>query len=147
MHLKQLILDKNGFVDEDFDNLMMNMKSTELLNNLEILSFANNNISNIDFNKYLSSPKDNFNALNVLNVRNNDLFKIIIDINYFPKLNVIDCSNNNLTTNYFKDFEQYNKIIILQSGNFFLMDDDFCDEYYSDLKVKLININNFFSKN
>ena len=147
LHLKQLILDKNGFVDEDFDNLMMNMKSTELLNNLEILSFANNNISNIDFNKYLSSPKDNFNALNVLNVRNNDLFKIIIDINYFPKLNVIDCSNNNLTTNYFKDFEQYNKIIILQSGNFFLMDDDFCDEYYSDLKDKLININNFSLKN
>jgi len=147
LHLKQLILDKNGFFDEDFDNLMMNMKSTELLNNLEILSFANNNISNIDFNKYLSSPKDNFNALNVLNVRNNDLFKIIIDINYFPKLNVIDCSNNNLTTNYFKDFEQYNKIIILQSGNFFLMDDDFCDEYYSDLKDKLININNFSLKN
>ena len=146
LHLKQLILDKNSFVNEDLDNLIMNMKSSDLLNNLEILSLAYNNISNIDFNKYLSSPKDNFNALKVLNLKNNDLFKIIIDINYFPILNIVDCCNNNLTTNYFNELDKNNNIIIFQSGNFFLMDDDLCEKYYNNLKDKLININNFSIK-
>ena len=119
LHLKQLILDKNGFVNEDLDNLIMNIKSPDLLNNLEILSLAFNNISNIDFNKYLSFPKDNFNALKVLNLRNNELFKIIIDISYFPKLNIIDCCNNNLTINYFNELDKNENLIIFQSGNFF----------------------------
>ena len=146
LHLKQLILDKNSFVNEDFDNLIMNMKSPDLLNNLEILSLAYNNISNIDFSKYLSSPKDNFNALKILNLRNNDLFKIIIDISYFPKLNIVDCCNNNLTTNYFNELDKNNNIIIFLSGNFFLMDDDLCEKYYNNLKDKLANLNNFSIK-
>ena len=146
LHLKQLIFDKNSFVNEDLDNLIKNMKSSDLINNLEILSFAYNNISNIDFSKYLSSPKDIFNALKVLNLKNNDLFKIIIDINYFPKLNIVDCCNNNLTTNYFNELDNNNNIIIFQSGNFFLMDDDLCEKYYNNLKDKLININNFSIK-
>ena len=146
LHLKQLILDKNGFVNEDLDILIMNIKSPDLLNNLEILSLAYNNISNIDFNKYLSFPKDNFNALKVLNLRNNDLFKIIIDINYFPKLNIVDCCNNNLTTNYFKELDKNENLIIFQSGNFFLMDDDLCEKYYNNLKDKLVNINNISLK-
>ena len=55
-NLKELILDKNGFVNEDLDNLLTNfiLKSQDILNNLEIFSLAYNDISNIDFNHYLS---------------------------------------------------------------------------------------------
>ena len=150
LHLKQLILDKNGFVDEDFNNLMVNfiLKSQDLLNNLEILSFAHNNISNIDFNHILDGPKNNFNTLKALILRNNEIYKINIDINYFPHLYILDCCNNNLTTNYFKELDNTNNnIIILQSGNFFLMDDILCEQYYSNLKNKLSRINNFSFKN
>ena len=149
-NLKQLILDKNRIVNEDFDNLMVNflLKSQDLLNNLEILSFAYNNISNIDFNHYLSSSKNIFNSLNTLILRNNEIYKIILDINYFPELKLLDLCNNNLSTNYFNELDNTNNnIIILQSGNFFLMDDVLCEQYYNNLKNKLYNINNYSLKN
>ena len=150
LRLKQLILDKNGFVNEDFDNLIVNflLKSQDLLNNLEILSFSYNDISNIDFNHYLSAPKNIFNSLNTLILRNNEIYKIILDINYFPKLKLLDCCNNNLATNYFTELDNTdNNIIILQSGNFFLMDEIFCEQYYNNLKNKLFNINDYSLKN
>ena len=145
LNLKQLILDKNGFVNEDFDNLIVNflLKSQDLLNNLEILSFAYNNISNIDFNHYLSTSKNVFNSLNTLVLRNNEIYRIFLDINYFPELKLLDVCNNNLTSNYFNELNNTNNnIIILQSGNFFLMDDDLCVQYYNNLQNKLSNINN-----
>ena len=150
LNLKQLILDKNGFVNEDFDNLIENflLKSQDLLNNLEILSFAYNNISNIDFNHYLSTSKNIFNSLNTLILRNNEIYKIILDINYFPQLKLLDVCNNNLTTNYFNELDNTNNnIIILQSGNFFLMDDVLCEQYYNNLINKLYNINDYSLKN
>ena len=149
LHLKQLILDKNGFVDEDIDNLLLNfiLKSSDILNNLEILSLAYNNISNIDFTHYLSAPKDIFISLNTLNLRNNDIYKISLDINYFPKLKFLDCCNNNLKTNDFRELDNNDNIIILQSGNFFLMDDTLCEQYYTNLKNKLAKNNKFSLKN
>ena len=142
-NLKELLLDKNGFVNEDLDNLIMNflVKSQDILNNLEILSLSYNDISNIDFNKYLSAPKNNFNSLHTLILRNNEIYKIIIDINCFPNLKILDCCNNNLATNYFKDLDINNNIIILQSGNLFLIDDVLSEQYYNQLKNKLENIN------
>ena len=150
LNLKQLILDKNGFVNEDFDNLIVNflLKSQDLLNNLEILSFAYNNISNIDFNRCLSTSKNVFNSLNTLVLRNNEIYRIFLDINYFPELKLLDVCNNNLTSNYFNELNNTNNnIIILQSGNFFLMDDVFCEQYYNNLQNKLSNINNCSLKN
>ena len=150
LNLKQLILDKNGFVNEDFDNLIVNflLKSQDLLNNLEILSFAYNNISNIDFNHYLSTSKNVFNSLNTLVLRNNEIYRIFLDINYFPELKLLDVCNNNLTSNYFNELDNTNNnIIILQSGNFFLMDDVLCEQYYNNLQNKLSDINNCSLKN
>jgi len=148
-HLKKLILDKNCFVNEDFNNLLSNyiLKSPNLLNSLELLSLANNNISKIDFTHYLTQPKHMFKALKTLILQKNEIYKILINKEYFPELNLINCCNNNLTNNYFKDLDQNNTIIILQSGNFFLMDKELCDEYYSNLKNKLINMNNFSFEN
>ena len=145
-NLKELILDKNGFVNEDLDNLLTNfiLKSQDILNNLEIFSLAYNDISNIDFNHYLSVPKNVFNSLNTLVLRNNEIYKINIDINLFPKLKLLDCSNNNLACNYFTELENNNNnIIILQSGNLFLMDEVLCENHYSNLKNKLANINHY----
>ena len=117
-HLKKLILDKNCFVNEDFNNLLSNyiLKSPNLLNNLELLSLASNNISKVDFSQYLSQPKHTFKSLKTLILQKNEIYKIIVNKDFFPELNLINCCNNNLTNNYFKDLDQNNTIIILQSG-------------------------------
>ena len=140
LNLKYLILEKNGFIDQDLDNLISNfiLKSPDLIDNLEILSFAYNNLSNIDFNHYLTTPKHVFNSLNSLILNHNEIYKITIDKYYFPELKLLDCSNNNLNSYYFSDL-QNDDILILQSGNFFLMDDSLCQIYYSNIRNKLAN--------
>ena len=145
IHLKKLILDKNNLVNQDFNYLISNylLKSPNILHSLELLSLANNNLSKIDFSQFLSVPKHTFRALKTLLLHKNEIYKIVINKEYFPELNLINCSYNNLTNNYFKDLDEDNTIIILQSGNFFLMDEDLCEEYYANLKKKLINMNNF----
>ena len=146
IHLKKLILNKNGFVNEDFENLISNciLRSPSLLNSLELLSLSNNNISKIDFSPHLSLPKHTFRSLKALLLNKNDLYKIVITKEYFPQLKVIDCCNNNLSNNYFAEWDKsINNIIILQSGNFFLLEDELCNEYFTTLKNKLMNINNF----
>ena len=149
IHLKKLILNKNGFVNQDFDNLISKciIKSPNLLNSLELLSLTNNNISKIDFNHLLSTPKHTFHALKALLLKKNDIYKITINKEYFPELKLLDCCENNMANNFLSELDKTkNNIIILQSGNFFLMDKDLCEEYYTNLKNKLINIKIFPSK-
>ena len=145
INLKKLILNKNGFVNQDFDNLISNylIKAPKLLNSLELLSLSSNNISKIDFSHHLVSRKHAFHSLKSLILNKNDLYKIIINLEYFPELKLIDCCHNNLAINYFKEFDKNNNIIILQSGNFFLTDEELGMEYYTNLKNKLINMNNY----
>ena len=145
LHLKKLILNKNGFVNRDFDNLLSNfiLKAPNLLNNLELLSLSDNSISKIDFSHYLSLPKHTFRTLKALILDKNKIYKIILCKEFFPELKFIDCCNNNLTKNYFLELDKkYNNIIILQSANFFLLEDELCQEYYTILMNKLNNINN-----
>jgi hypothetical protein len=81
-------------------------------------------------------------------LRNNEIYRIFLDINYFPELKLLDACNNNLTSNYFNELDNTNNnIIILQSGNFFLMDDVLCEQYYNNLQNKLSDINNCSLKN
>ena len=144
INLKKLILNKNGFVNQDFDNLISKyiLKSPSLLNSLELLSLSNNNISKIDFSPHLSLPKHTFRTLKALYLDKNKIYKIIINKEYFPELKLIDCCNNNLANNYFADIDKkYNNIIILQSANFFLLEEELCEEYYTNLKNKLNNMN------
>ena len=145
IHLKKLILNKNGFVNRDFENILSNymLKAPNLLNNLELLSLSDNCISKIDFTHYLSLPKHTFRALKALILDKNKIYKIVLSKEFFPELKFIDCCNNNITKNYFAELDKkYNNIIILQSANFFLLEDELCEEYYKNLKNKLNDINN-----
>ena len=145
IQLKKLILDKNGFVNGDFENILSNyiLKAPNLLNNLELLSLSCNNISKIDFTLYLTLPKHTFHELKALILDRNKLYKIVLSKEFFPELKFIDCCNNNLTKNYFVELDKkYNDLIILQSANFFLLEKELCEEYYTSLKNKLHDINN-----
>ena len=139
VHLKKLILNKNGFVNQDFDNLISNyiLKSPNLLNSLELLSLAKNNITKIDFSRHLTLPKHTFRALKALLLNKNKIYKFLINKDFFPELKHIDCCNNNLAKNFFIELENNDNIIVLQSANFFLLENDLCQEYYKNLESKL----------
>ena len=146
IHLKKLILNKNGFSNQDFDNLISNyiLKSQNLLNSLELLSLSKNNISKVDFIRHLTLPKHTFRALKALILNKNKIYKFLLNKEFFPELKLIDCCNNNLTKNYFTGLDHNDNIIILQSSNFFLLENDLCQEYYKNLKRKLNkNLKNF----
>jgi hypothetical protein len=60
----------------------------------------------------------------------------MIDPQFFPSLKVINLCYNCLSSSYFKEIKD---ILILQSGNPFLMNSNLCINYHSNLKQKLDN--------
>ena len=140
--LIKLSLTKNGFVDYDFNNIMSNylIKSDNIRKNLQILSFSNNNLSNVDLSQIVYQPKQSFYALKELHFENNKIFKFNILPEFFVELKCINCCSNCFTRSY---FEQYNNIIALLSGNIFLSPIYLAKNYFLSLEKKLNN--SFFS--
>jgi len=111
---------------------------------LKKISFKNNNISKIDFNQLVFSSKNTFHSLKEINVSKNRIYKFMIDPQFFPSLKVINLCYNCLSSSYFKEIKD---ILILQSGNPFLMNSNLCINYYSNLKQKLDNNIHIISHN
>ena len=134
--LKKLSLEKNNFLDTDFTNILSNflIPNKYILNNLETLSFANNNITMVNLS--LIPSRYIFNSLTELNFSKNRIYKFIYNKEIFRKLKFINCCNNNLNKSYLSSFD---KIIGLEGGNCFLLDSQLSDNYFSQLKTKLIS--------
>ena len=134
--IKKLYLEKNQFNDKDFiyilNNIILSNKS--ILHNLELLSFANNNITTVDLSAIPSRYV--FLSLLELNFNKNKIYKFIYNKDNFKKLKFINCCNNNLNRSYLSDIK---KIIGLESGNIFLLDSELSDNYYAKLREKLIS--------
>ena len=133
-NLRKLYFTRNGFVNFEFKKIVQDylLKSQSIRDNLEVLSFANNNIGKVDFKQITSINNELFRALKVLDFRKNKLTKFNISKLNFPSLVVINLCDNNFNKEYFNKIE-YNNIVILQSGNNFLMDKQFREEYYNRL--------------
>jgi hypothetical protein len=134
--LIKLSLTKNGFVDFEFKNIMENylVKSEHIRKNLQYLSFSDNYLSNINLNQIVYLPKHSFLSLKELDFKNNKIFQFMIDPNYFPDLKCINCCYNYLTKN---NFEQYEEILTLLSGNIFLSQKQSAENYFTNLSRKL----------
>ena len=134
--LKKLYLEKNNFCDKDYNYIMNQIILTNknLLKNLELLSFSNNNLTKVDLSQIPS--RQVFQSLLELNFNKNKIYKFLYSKNNFKKLKCINCCNNNFNKSFLSDF---NKIIGLESGNIFLLDPELCDKYYSQLKSKLVS--------
>ena len=132
--LKKLYLEKNNFNDKDFIYILNQiiLPNKNLLQNLELLSFANNKITKVDLSQIPSRYV--FQSLLELNFNKNKIYKFIYIKDNFRKLKFINCCNNNLNRSFLSDF---NKIIGLESGNIFLLDSELSDKYYSQLRKKL----------
>ena len=136
--LIKLSLTKNGFVDYEFNNIMSQylVKSIDIRKKLQYLSFSDNYLSNINISQIVHTPKQSFYALKELDFQNNKIFQFSIDPEYFNELKCINCCYNNLTSN---NFDQYEKILTLLSGNIFLSEIDLAKKYFYPLAEKLKN--------
>ena len=134
----EINLDNNGLINSEFNRIFSEYltKNDFIKRNLKKISFKNNNISKIDFNQLVFSSKNTFHSLKEINVSKNRIYKFMIDPQFFPSLKVINLCYNCLSSSYFKELKD---ILILQSGNPFLMNSNLCINYYSNLKQKLDN--------
>ena len=137
-NLRKLYFIKNGFVNYEFKKIVQEylLKSQSIRDNLEVLSFANNNIGKVDFTQIISNSKELFRALKEMDFRKNKLTKFKINKTIFPSLNFINLCDNNFNKENFKDS---NDIIILQTGNSFLMDEEFRETYFNKLFQTISN--------
>ena len=143
INLTELYLENCGIINQEFNDIISDyfISLPEIRNNLVILSFAENNLTKINFNQHILLPKDSFLSLKCLFFNKNKIHKFVINQDYFPKLKIIDCCNNNLTSNYFDDTKKISdNVLILQSANYFLLDSDLYIDYYSKLQKKLSSI-------
>ena len=138
-NLRKLYFVKNGFVNFEFKKIIKEylLNSQSIRDNLEILSFANNNITKVDFSQIISNSIESFRALKELDFRKNKLSKFKYNKTSFPSLNFINLCDNNFNKNYFDD----DNIIVLQTGNNFLMDSKFRFKYFNKLYLTITNNN------
>ena len=133
--IKKLSLEKNNFVNMDLENILKGIfpNNNNLLEHLEYLSFAGNNLTRVDLSVLPS--KTVFTGLKVLNFRKNNIYKFIFNPEKFPSLLFIDGCKNNLNKTY---LSQLKKIGSLESENGFLFQPEICKKYYNNIKQKLI---------
>ena len=136
-NLTKLVLSNNNFVNSDFKNIMENyiIKSESLRNNLELLSFSNNSLSNIDME---FSSRYKFHALKELDFHKNRINKFKFEPNCFFQLKCINCCYNKFSKS---EFEANNDILSLLSGNLFLTDLNKCKNYYTKIEKQLNDYN------
>ena len=135
-NITELYLVKSGFINSDFNKIMSDylLKCDSLRKNLKILSFADNNLSKIDFSQLVFQSKQSFNSLKEIDFQKNKIYKFSINPEYFQELKVINLCYNNFTKSC---FNEYKDILVLLSGNIFLMDNVLCGNYYAELEKKL----------
>ena len=134
--LKKLSLSNNDLVDDNFNKIVKDylIKSNSIRNNLEYLSFANNNLCYIDFGQMVTNQRNSFLALKHLNFSRNQIYKFSIPLEYFSELKCINCCYNSFARDY---FASYPDLLVLQGGNTFLLNTNLSKKYYNDLGKKL----------
>jgi hypothetical protein len=122
-NVTELYLEDCGFVNENFNEAIYAIaKNQRLLENLECLSFKNNNITILSFFKYFMAGEIQdviFHKLELIDFSNNKINNLEIKIlNLIPIIKVLDLSNNNLQfSSLFKHFDKKNKSIIEEQQN------------------------------
>ena len=134
INIKYLLLEKNNYVDFEFEKILKYILSnnSNILQNLEYLSFAGNNLTRIDLS--ILPNKVIFERLQSINFQKNKIYKFIYFPDNYPKLKFINCCKNNLNKSYLGKIK---KIGSLESENFFLFETSLCKKYYDTLKKKL----------
>ena len=140
--LKELHLEKNNLVNFEVDGIFKGVLSNNknILENLEYISFAGNNITRVDLS--IIPSKVVFVGLQSMNFQKNKIYKFIFNPENFKNLKFINCCKNNLNKSYLSNLKN---LASLETGNGFLTEPELCEDYYNKLKEKLkINENELF---
>ncbi len=153
-NLKKLSFEHCSLINNDFNSIFQSLVlSDSIRNNLEYISFAQNNITKVDLNQFIFQQKHTFYEIRELNFRKNNIFKFSFAPEFFPELRVINCSFNNFSRpilNQLKD-----TILVLLNNNIYLSDNNLCNDYFNKLKKqiskfdypsKILSFNSLFSK-
>ena len=99
--IKELYLENCNFINEDFQNLIEKIFTDKhiILTTLEILSFAGNNLTKVDFSRL--KPKMIYQKLKEMNFKKNKLYKFIYNPENFLQLKFINLSKNNFNKTCF----------------------------------------------
>ena len=137
--LKEIYLNNLELINSNFNKIMEYfIKKDECKNNLEILSFKNNNLSNVNFENFCYKIENCFSNLKEIDLSGNKIFHFNINIEYFPKLRFINCSKNNFSKSLYTKIHK--KILLLQDSNIFLTNNNLKNNYILYLSQ---NMNNF----
>ena len=153
-NLKKLSLENCFLINNDFNSIFQSLVlSEEIRNNLEYISFAQNNITKVDFNQFIFQQKHTFYEIRELNFRKNNIFKFSIAPEFFPELRIINCSFNNFSRPVLNQLNE--KILVLLNNNILLKDNNLRNNYFNKLNnqitnfdygVKFLSFNSLFSK-
>ena len=139
--LKIVILDNINMTQKNFIVIINKIKDNlSITNSLEYLSFSKNEISKVDF-KDLNS-KNKFNSLKYINFSKNNIYNFgEQNLDFLPKIKVIDLSCNNITSRKLFKYIIRNKkdILVLFSSNLFLNNTKNKQRYLQYLKSFLSN--------
>ena len=139
VNLKEIYLNNLELINSNFNKIMEYfIKKDECKNNLEILSFKNNNLSNVNFENFCYKIENCFSNLKEIDLSGNKIFHFNINIEYFPNLRYINCSKNNFSKSLYSKIHK--KILLLQDSNIFLTNNNLKNNYILYLSQ---NMNNF----
>ena len=141
-NLISLNLDNNKLDSGNFEKILKILLSngSQMSRHLKVLSAKNNVITRIIKLEDLKKIKNKFNSLEILNLANNNISEFHINLlKLFPKIKLIDLSNNKLNHQYkCKELLDNCKGIVLLAKNIGVMQKSMND-YYLDYYLKKIN--------
>ena len=153
-NLKKLSIENCYLINDDFNSIFQSLVlSDEIRNNLEYISFAQNNITKVDLNQFIYQQKHTFYEIREFNFRKNNIFKFSFVPEFFPELRVINCCFNNFSRPIFSQLND--KILVLLNNNIYLSDNNLRNDYFNklnnqiskfDYPSKFLSFNSLFSK-
>ena len=153
-NLKKLSFERCSLINNDFNSIFQSLVlSDSIRNNLEYISFAQNNITKVDLNQFIFQQKHTFYEIRELNFRKNNIFKFSIAPEFFPELRIINCSFNNFSRPVLNQLNE--KILVFLNNNIYLSDNNLRNDYFNklnnqiskfDYPSKFLSFNSLFSK-
>lgn len=133
-HIQILRFEKSHIVNSEFNKIMSDLIfSTILGKTLKILSFADNCLTSVDFQKIII-PNNALESLEELNLSNNRLYVFKCVYQYFPRLQLVNLIDNHFSN--ITDLSLPKKIVplVLTNRNFYLSSKTNMSKYYDSLK-------------
>ena len=99
-NIKSIKIEYVKLTDKSFnDFISFIIKNQSMLDSIQCLSFKDNNLNSINLENLVKN-KLNFNNLKELNLSNNNIYNFSAqNIRIFPKLEILDLTNNNINNN------------------------------------------------